>query len=66
VSRPKSVADAEFGLLAVPAKALVSSEPGGFDISRKVFPAEGLRGLSTFGDSLLDARFFACETEWIS
>jgi hypothetical protein len=61
-----SAADGEVGLLAAPAKALVSSGPGGFDICGKVFPVEGLRGLRTFGDLLSGARFFACEAEWIS
>jgi hypothetical protein len=42
------------------------SGPRGFDISRKVFPAKGLGGLSTFGDLLLGGRFFAGEAEGIS
>jgi hypothetical protein len=50
------MADGEIGLPATPAEALVSSGPGRFDISRKVFPAEGLRGSSTFGDSALLVR----------
>jgi hypothetical protein len=66
VSRLKSVTDGEVGLLVAPAKTLVYSGPRGFSISGKVFPAEGLGGLSTFGNSLSGGRFFACEAEWIS
>jgi hypothetical protein len=49
-----------------PVETLVSSGPGGFDIAGKVFLAEGLEGLSTFGDSLLGIRLSASEAEWIS
>jgi hypothetical protein len=61
-----STADGQVGLLAAPAKALVSSGPRGFDMSGKVFPAEGSGGLSNFGDSLLVTRFFVYEAELIS
>jgi hypothetical protein len=65
-SCPEVAADGEVILLVVAAKALVSSGHEGFEISREVFQAEGLKGLSMFGDSLSSGRFFACETEWIS
>jgi hypothetical protein len=45
---------------------LMSFEPGGFGISRRFFPAEGLRGLSTFGNSLSGEMFFAGEAKGIS
>jgi hypothetical protein len=45
---------------------LMSFEAGGFSVSGKVFPAEGLRGLSTFGDALSGAMFYAGEAEGIS
>jgi hypothetical protein len=60
------VADGEVGLFTAQAEALVSSGPRGFDISGKVLPAEGLRGKSTFGDSLSGEMFFAGEAEEIS
>jgi hypothetical protein len=44
----------------------MSFEAGGFGVSGKVFPAEGLGGLSTFGDSLLGTMFYAREAEGIS
>jgi hypothetical protein len=56
----------EVGLLVALVGILMSSKPGGFGVSRKVFPTEGLRGLSTFGDLLLSAMFFAGEGEQIS
>jgi hypothetical protein len=65
-SCPESAADGEVGLLAASAEVLLSSGPEGFNISRRVFPVEGLGGLSTFGDSLSGTRFFTCAAEWIS
>jgi hypothetical protein len=47
-------------------RTLMSSEPGGFSVFGKVFPAEGHGGLSTFGDSLSGEMFFAGEAEGIS
>jgi hypothetical protein len=44
----------------------MSSEPRVFVISGRVLPTKGLRGLSTFGDSLLGEMFFAGEAEGIS
>jgi hypothetical protein len=58
--------DGEVGLLTAPVETLVSSGLGAFDITEKVFPAEGLRGLSTFGDSLSGEMFFAGEAKGIS
>jgi hypothetical protein len=49
-----------------PIGILLSSEPGGFGVSRRVFPAEELGGLSTFGDSLSGEMFFAGEAKGIS
>jgi hypothetical protein len=54
------------GLLAAPFGTLMFSEPWGFGVSRRVFPAEGLGGLSTFGDSLSSKMFFTGEAEGIS
>jgi hypothetical protein len=65
-SCPESAADGEVRLLVVLVEALASSGPRGFNIFGKVFPAGGLGGLSTFGDSLSGAGFFACEADWIS
>jgi hypothetical protein len=65
-SRHKSATDGEVRLLVALAEVLVSSGPRGFDMSRKVFPVEGLGGLSAFGDSLSVGWFFAYEAEWIS
>jgi hypothetical protein len=59
------VADGEVRLLAASVGILMSFEPGGFGISRRVFPA-GLGGLSTFGNSLSGEMFFAGEAEGIS
>jgi hypothetical protein len=42
------------------------SEPKRFSVLGMVFLAEGLGGLSTFGDSLLGEIFFAVEVEGIS
>jgi hypothetical protein len=53
-------------LLAAPAGTLMSSEPKGFSISGKVFPAKGLGGLSTLWDSLLGGMFFVGEAKGIS
>jgi hypothetical protein len=58
--------DGEVRTPFAPAGSSVSSGPGGFDISRLDFLAEGLGCLSTIGDSLLIRVFFACEAEWIS
>jgi hypothetical protein len=44
----------------------MSSEAMGFGVSGKVFPADGLRSLSTFGDSLSGGMFFAGEDKGIS
>jgi hypothetical protein len=60
------VANGEVGLLAAPVGTLTFSEPDGFDISGRVFLAEGLEGLSTFGDSLSGEIFFAGEAKGIS
>jgi hypothetical protein len=65
-SHLESAADGEVRLLAASVEALAFSRPMRFDISGKLFPTEGLGGLSTFGDSLSGARFFTGETEWIS
>jgi hypothetical protein len=56
----------EVGLLAALVGRWMSSGSAGFDISRKVFSAEGLRGLSTFGDLLSGEMFFAGVAEGIS
>jgi hypothetical protein len=66
LSCPESAADGEVGLLEAPVEALVSSRSGGFNIVRNVFPAEGLRDLSTFLDSLSGAMSFAGEAKGIS
>jgi hypothetical protein len=60
------VVDWEVRLLVAPVGTLMSFEAGGFSVSGKVFPAEGLKGLSTFGDALLGAMFYAGEAEGIS
>jgi hypothetical protein len=60
------VVDGEVGLLTTPVRTLMSSEPVGFGVSRKVFLAEGLGGLSTFGDSLSGEMSFVGEVEGIS
>jgi hypothetical protein len=65
-SCPEMAAQGEVRLLAALAKALLFLGLRGFEVSGKVFLAEGLGDLSTFGDSLLGARFFACESEWMS
>jgi hypothetical protein len=44
----------------------MSLELGRFGVSRMVFPVEGLRGFSTFGDSLLVGIFFVGKAEGIS
>jgi hypothetical protein len=50
----------------MPVGILMSSKPRKFGISGMVFPAEGLEGLSTFGDSLSSEILFAGEVEGIS
>jgi hypothetical protein len=65
-SHLESVACGEVRLLAVPFGTLMSSKLEGFGISGRVFLAEGLRGLSTSGDSLSGEMFLAREAEGIS
>jgi hypothetical protein len=49
-----------------PVGTLMSFESVGFNISRRVFLAQGLGGLSTFGDMLSGGMFFAREAKGIS
>jgi hypothetical protein len=65
-SRLKSAADGEVGLLVAPVGILMSFDHRRFGTSGKVFPAEGLRSLYSFGDSLSSGMFFAGEAEGIS
>jgi hypothetical protein len=58
-SHLESAAGGVVGLLVAPVGTLMSSKPEGFGGSRRVFRAEGLRGMSTFGDSLSGEIFFA-------
>jgi hypothetical protein len=44
----------------------MSSKPRGFGVSGKVFPSEGLEGLSTIGDSLSRGMFLVGEAKGIS
>jgi hypothetical protein len=57
--------DGEVGTPFAPVVSSVSTEAGGFHIFGIDFPGEGLRGLSTFGDSIWSGVFYACEAEWI-
>jgi hypothetical protein len=57
-SHLESAAGGVLGLLVAPVGTLMSSKPEGFGGSRRVFRA-GLRGMSTFGDSLSGEIFFA-------
>jgi hypothetical protein len=65
-SCPESATDGEVGIPAAPVEALVCSGHGCFDVFVKVFPIDGLGGLSTIGDSLSGARFFVGEAKRIS
>jgi hypothetical protein len=58
--------DGEVEFLEALVETLTSSRPGSFDVAGMLFSAEVLEGLSTFGDSLLGALFFARESEGIS
>jgi hypothetical protein len=66
VSHLESAVDGEVGSHAAPIGTSVSYEPRGFSISGRVFPVEGLGGLSTLGDSLFSEMLFVGEAEGIS
>jgi hypothetical protein len=59
VSRPKLASDGEVGVPFAPVGSSVSPGLRGFDVSGVDFPAGGLGGLSTLGDSLSVGVFFA-------
>jgi hypothetical protein len=65
-SRLKSSVGGKAILLAALVGILMYSEPKRFGVLGMVFLAEGLGGLSTFGDSLSGEIFFAVEVEGIS
>jgi hypothetical protein len=54
------------GAPLVPVEHLAFSGLGGFKISAVDFSTDGLRGLSTFGDSPPSGMFFACKAKGIS
>jgi hypothetical protein len=57
-SLPKPSVDGEVGAPWALMGTSESSGSGGFDTSGVDFPAEGLEGLSTVGDSLSTGTFF--------
>jgi hypothetical protein len=65
-SHLESAAVGEGGAPSAPAEPLAFPGLGGFDFSCTDFLVEGLRGLSTFGDSPPASMFFACEAKGIS